>query len=100
MMPPQPKKSRKTFPKWTPVNACRKYHTDRTYSGKPLLQAAEPILPCGAGSPSITKERCTLGPPHPTSTFTPTATFVSLAVPGTSQGEEDRAGTTTKGNWL
>ncbi|XP_040544060.1 uncharacterized protein LOC419250 isoform X1 [Gallus gallus] len=96
MMPPQPKKSRKTFPKWTPVNACRKYHTDRTYSGKPLLQAAEPILPCGAGSPSITKERCTLGPPHPTSTFTPTATFVSLAVPGTSQGEEDRAGTTTK----
>ncbi|XP_052539700.1 uncharacterized protein LOC128080928 [Tympanuchus pallidicinctus] len=96
VMPPQPKKSRKTFPKWTPVNACRKYHSDRTYSGKPLLQAAEPSLPCSAGSPSITKERCTLGPPHPTSTFTPPAAFVSLAVPGTSQGEEDRADTATK----
>ncbi|XP_072206493.1 uncharacterized protein [Excalfactoria chinensis] len=96
MMPPQPKKSRKTFPKWTPVNACRKYHTDRTYSGKPLLQTAEPSLPCSAGSPSITKERCSLGPPHPTSTFTPPTTFVSLAVPGTSQSEEDRTGTSTK----
>ncbi|PKK25142.1 hypothetical protein A306_00000196 [Columba livia] len=72
MMPPQPKKSRKTFPKWTSGNASRKYHGDRTYVSKPLLRAAEASLPHDAGSSSIAKERCALGnvaggpPPAPT----------------------------------
>lgn len=109
MMPPQPKKSRKTFPKWTSGNASRKYHGDRTYVSKPLLRAAEANLPHDAGSSSIAKERCALGnvaggpcallgPPHPASTYTPPPAFVTMAVPGTSQGEEDRAGPPTRGN--
>ncbi|XP_062498128.1 uncharacterized protein LOC134175813 isoform X4 [Pezoporus occidentalis] len=108
MMPPQPKKSRKTFPKWTPGNAPRKYHSDRTYPAKPLLRAAEASLPHDAGSSSITKERRALGngaaarsrslagPPHPASAFTPPSTFVTVAMPGTSQGEEDGAGPATR----
>ncbi|XP_061217486.1 uncharacterized protein LOC133216631 isoform X5 [Neopsephotus bourkii] len=108
MMPPQPKKSRKTFPKWTPGNAPRKYHSDRTYPAKPLLRAAEASLPHDAGSSSIIKERralgngaagrsCSLaGSPHPASAFTPPSTFVTVAMPGTSQGEEDGAGPATK----
>ncbi|XP_035199911.1 uncharacterized protein LOC118176787 isoform X2 [Oxyura jamaicensis] len=95
VMPPQPKKSRKTFPKWTPGNAPRKYG-DRSYPSKPLLRAAEAGLPGDVGSSSIIKERRALGPPHPASAFTPPATFVTLAMPGTSQGEEDRAGTATR----
>lgn len=109
MMPPQPKKSRKTFPKWTSGNASRKYHGDRTYAAKPLLRAAEASLPHDTGTSSIAKERCALGnvaggsralvgPPHPASTYTPPPTFVTMAVPGTSQGEEDRAGPATRGN--
>ncbi|XP_047930667.1 uncharacterized protein [Anser cygnoides] len=95
MMPPQAKKSRKTFPKWTPGNAPRKYG-DRSYPGKPLLRAAGAGLPGDVGSSSIIKERRALGPPHPASAFTPPAPFVTLAVPGMSQGEEDRAGTATR----
>ncbi|XP_009946840.1 PREDICTED: uncharacterized protein LOC104344382 [Leptosomus discolor] len=107
MMPPQPKKSRKTFPKWTPGNASRKCHGDRTYPAKPLLRAAEASLPHDAGSSSILKERRALGNaagsprslaglPHPASAFTPPSTFVTMAMPGTSQGEEDRAGPATR----
>ncbi|KAF1563757.1 UNVERIFIED_CONTAM: hypothetical protein FQV15_0003230, partial [Eudyptes pachyrhynchus] len=107
MMPPQPKKSRKTFPKWTPGNASRKYPSDRTYPAKPLPRVAEASLPHDAGSSSIIKERRALGnaagsprslagPPHPASAFTPPSTFVTMAVPGTSQGEEDRAGPATR----
>lgn len=108
-MPPQPKKSRKTFPKWTPGNAPRKHHSDRTYPAKPLLRAAEASLPHDAGSSSIIKERRALGnaaarshslagPPHPASAFTPPSTFVAMTMPGTSQGEEDGAGPATRGN--
>lgn len=108
-MPPQPKKSRKTFPKWTPGNASRKYHGDRTYPAKPLLRAAEASLPHDVGSSSIIKERRALGnaagtprslagSPHPASAFTPPSTFVTMAIPGTSQGEEDGAGPATRGN--
>lgn len=108
-MPPQPKKSRKTFPKWTPGNASRKYPSDRTYPAKPLPRVAEASLPHDAGSSSIMKERRALGnaagsprslagPPHPASAFTPPSTFATVAVPGTSQGEEDRAGPATRGN--
>ncbi|KAM6053716.1 uncharacterized protein VSU04_011170 [Chlamydotis macqueenii] len=103
MMPPQPKKSRKTFPKWTLGNTSRKYHGDRTYPAKPL----QATLPHDAGSSSIIKERRTpgnaaggphllAGAPHPTSAFTPPSTFVTMAVSGTSQGEEDRAGPATR----
>ncbi|XP_030359034.1 uncharacterized protein LOC115615248 [Strigops habroptila] len=103
MMPPQPKKSRKTFPKWTPGNTSRKHHSDRTYPAKPLLRAAEASLPRDAGSSSIIKERRALGnaaarsrslagPPHPASAFTPPSTFVTVAMPGTSQGEEEGVG--------
>ncbi|XP_040431887.1 uncharacterized protein LOC121079088 isoform X3 [Cygnus olor] len=95
MMPPQAKKSRKTFPKWTPGNAPRKYG-DRSYPGKSLLRAAGAGLPGDVGSSSIIKERRALGPPHPASAFTPPAPFVTLAMPGISQGEEDRAGTATR----
>ncbi|XP_033922467.1 uncharacterized protein [Melopsittacus undulatus] len=103
MMPPQPKKSRKTFPKWTPGNAPRKYHSDRTYPAKPLLRMSETSLPHDADSSSILKERRALGNAasrshsmagshHPASAFAPPSTFVSMAMPGTSQGEEDGAG--------
>ncbi|XP_068768301.1 uncharacterized protein [Struthio camelus] len=107
MMPPQSKKSRKTFPKWTPGNASRKYHGDRTCPAKPLLRAAEAGLPRDAGSSSVIKERCALGsatgspcslavPHHAASAFNAPPTFVALAVPGTSQSEEDRPGTATR----
>ncbi|XP_025948684.2 uncharacterized protein KIAA2012 homolog [Dromaius novaehollandiae] len=104
MMPPPPKKSRKTFPKWTPGNTSRKYHGDRTYPAKPLLRAAEAGSPHDVGSSSVIKERRALGsatgspctlvaPHHPASAFNPPPSFVTLAVPGTSQSEEDRPGT-------
>ncbi|XP_064530060.1 uncharacterized protein LOC135423580 isoform X2 [Pseudopipra pipra] len=109
MMPSPPKKSRKTFPKWAPGNASRKYHGDRAYPAKPLLRAGEDSLPHDAGSSSILKERrvlgaaagspCSLaGPPHPASAFTPPSTFITMAMPGpgTSQGEEERAGPATR----
>ncbi|XP_071428947.1 uncharacterized protein [Pithys albifrons albifrons] len=102
MMPSPPKKSRKTFPKWIPGNASRKYHSDRFYSAKASL-------PHDAGSSSVVKERRVLGnaagspcplagPPHPASAFTPPSTFITMAMPGpgTSQGEEDRAGLATR----
>ncbi|XP_072776292.1 uncharacterized protein [Taeniopygia guttata] len=104
MMPSPPKKSRKTFPKWTSGNASRKYPSDRNSPAKPLLRVAEASLPCDASSSSI-KDRRVLGsvagspcslaaPPHPASAFTPPSTFITMAMPGpgTSQSEEDRAG--------
>lgn len=116
MMPSPPKKSRKTFPKWTPGNASRKHPSDRTYPAKPLLRVAEASLPHDAGSSSILKDRRVLGsvagsphslaaPPHPASAFTPPATFITMAMPGpgASQSEEDRAGPAARGNlgfWL
>ncbi|XP_040464994.1 uncharacterized protein LOC121094906 [Falco naumanni] len=107
MMPPQPKKSRKTFPKWTLGNGSRKYHGDRTYPAKPLLRVAEASLPHDAGNSSIIKERSApgnvagsprslAGSPHPASAFTPPSTYVTMAMAGTSQGEEDRAGPATR----
>ncbi|XP_027553333.1 uncharacterized protein LOC113974424 [Neopelma chrysocephalum] len=109
MMPSPPKKSRKTFPKWTPGNASRKYHGDRAHPAKQLLRAGEDSLPHDAGSSSILKERrvlgtaagspCSLaGPPHPASAFTPPSTFITMAMSGpeTSQGEEERAGPATR----
>ncbi|XP_072775891.1 uncharacterized protein [Taeniopygia guttata] len=103
-MPSPPKKSRKTFPKWTSGNASRKYPSDRNYPAKPLLRVAEASLPRDASSSSI-KDRRVLGsvagspcslaaPPHPASAFTPPSTFITMAMPGpgTSQSEEDRAG--------
>ncbi|XP_032560822.1 uncharacterized protein LOC116795306 [Chiroxiphia lanceolata] len=109
MMPSPPKKSRKTFPKWTPGNTSRKYHGDRAYPAKPLLRVGEDSLPHDAGTSTILKERralgtaagspCSLaGPPHPASAFTPPSTFITVAMPGpgTSQDEEDRAGPATR----
>ncbi|XP_072777081.1 uncharacterized protein [Taeniopygia guttata] len=103
-MPSPPKKSRKTFPKWTSGNASRKYPSDRNSPAKPLLRVAEASLPRDASSSSI-KDRRVLGsvagspcslaaPPHPASAFTPPSTFITMAMPGpgTSQSEEDRAG--------
>lgn len=114
-MPSPPKKSRKTFPKWTSGNASRKYPSDRNYPAKPLLTVAEASLPRDASSSSI-KDRRVLGsvagspcslaaPPHPASAFTPPSTFITMAMPGpgTSQSEEDRAGPAARGNlgfWL
>ncbi|XP_064023548.1 uncharacterized protein LOC135188186 isoform X2 [Pogoniulus pusillus] len=98
MMPPQPKKSRKTFPKWSPGNASRRFHGDKAYPAKPLLRAAETNLSHDTSSSSSIKERCgtasssLAGPPHPASAFTPPSTFLAVAMPGMSQGEEDRAG--------
>ncbi|XP_074409522.1 uncharacterized protein LOC102074960 isoform X3 [Zonotrichia albicollis] len=105
MMPSPPKKSRKTFPKWTPGNASRKHPSDRTCPAKPLLRVAEASLPHDASSSSILKDRRVLGsvagsprslaaPPHPASAFTPPSSFITMAMPGpgTSQSEEDRAG--------
>lgn len=116
MMSSPPKKSRKTFPKWTPGNAPRKYPSDKTYPAKPLLRVAEASLPHDAGSSSILKDRHVLGsvagsprslaaPPHPASAFTPPSTFITMAMPGpgTSQSEEDMAGPAARGNlgfWL
>lgn len=110
-MPSPPKKSRKTFPKWTSGNAPRKYPSDRTYPAEPLLRVAEASLPHDAGSSSILKDRRVLGsaagsshslaaPPHPASAFAPPSTFIPMAVPGpgTSQSEEDRAGPAARGN--
>ncbi|XP_069728028.1 uncharacterized protein [Phaenicophaeus curvirostris] len=107
MMPPQPKKSRKTLPKWTSGNASRKYSSDRTYPAKPLLRVAEANPPRDAGSSSIIKERCVLdnalgsprslaGTPHPANAFAPPSTFVTMAMPGTSRGEKDRTGPATR----
>ncbi|XP_071615807.1 uncharacterized protein [Heliangelus exortis] len=107
LMPPQPKKSRKTFPKWTPANASRKYQGERTYPARALLRAAEDALPRDTAGSSSSKERHGLenvaenssslaGPPHPASAFTPPSTFVTVAMPGTSQGEEDKAAPTTR----
>lgn len=104
MMPPQPKKSRKTFPKWSPGNASRRFHGDKTYPAKPLLRAAETNLSHHTSSSSSTKERCgtasssLAGPPHPASAFTPPSTFLTVAMPGMSQREEDRAGPAARGN--
>ncbi|KAJ7409216.1 hypothetical protein BTVI_57354 [Pitangus sulphuratus] len=105
MVPSPPKKSRKTFPKWTPGNASRKYHGDRACPAKQLLRTGEDRLSHDVGSSSIVKERCVLGnaagspctlagPPHPASAFTPPSNFITMAMPrpGTSQGEEERAG--------
>lgn len=116
MMPSPPKKSRKTFPKWTPGNASRKPPSDRTCPAKPVLRVAEASLPHDASSSSILKDRHGLGsmagsprslaaPPHPASAFTPPSTFITMAMPGpgTSQSEEDRAGPAARGNlgfWL
>ncbi|XP_057221879.1 uncharacterized protein LOC130573460 [Malurus melanocephalus] len=104
MMPSPPKKSRKTFPKWTHGNASRKYPSDRSYPAKPLLRVAEASLPHDASNSSILKDRHVLGgsagsprslaaPPHPASAFTAPSAFITMAMPGpgTSQGEEDRA---------
>ncbi|XP_053937487.1 uncharacterized protein LOC128853817 isoform X2 [Cuculus canorus] len=107
MMPPQPKKSRKTFPKWTSGNVSRKYHSERTYPAKPLLRAAEANPSHDTGSSSIIKERCALdnaagsprslaGPPHPANAFTTPSPFVTMAMPGTSRSEKDRAGPATR----
>ncbi|XP_050170095.1 uncharacterized protein LOC126639391 isoform X1 [Myiozetetes cayanensis] len=109
MVPSPPKKSRKTFPKWTPGNASRKFHSDRACPAKQLLRTGEDRLPHDVGSSSIIKERrvlgnaagspCALaGPPHPASAFTPPSTFITMAMPGpgTSQGEEERAGPATR----
>ncbi|XP_056363394.1 uncharacterized protein LOC130261325 [Oenanthe melanoleuca] len=98
MMPSPPKKSRKTFPKWSPGNASRKYPSDRTCPAKPLLRVAEASLPHDASSCSILKDRRVLGSvagsSHPASTFTPPPSFITMAMPGpaASQSEEDRAG--------
>ncbi|XP_068006444.1 uncharacterized protein [Melanerpes formicivorus] len=107
MMPPQPKKSRKTFPRWSPGNASRRHHSDKACPAEPLLRAAETDLGLGTSSSSSTKERAALGsaagspsswagPSHPASAFTPPATFVTVAMPGTSRGEEDRAAPATR----
>lgn len=116
MMPSPPKKSRKTFPKWSPGNASRKYPSDRTYPARPLLRVAEASLPHDASSCSMLKDRRVLGsvagsprslaaPPQPASAFTPPPTFITMAMtgPAASQSEEDRAAPAARGNlgfWL
>nr|XP_005489180.1 uncharacterized protein LOC102074960 isoform X4 [Zonotrichia albicollis] len=113
MMPSPPKKSRKTFPKWTPGNASRKHPSDRTCPAKPLLRVAEASLPHDASSSSILKDRRVLGsvagsprslaaPPHPASAFTPPSSFITMAMPGpgTSQSEEDRAGPAARADYV
>ncbi|XP_014433766.2 uncharacterized protein LOC102446306 [Pelodiscus sinensis] len=101
---PQPKKSRKTFPKWMPGSSPRKYNDDRSFSAKPLGEDEDVGLPRDAAVSSLLKERrilssmtrspCTMSAPHPSSAaFKTPSPFLTLAVPLTSQNEEARPGT-------
>ncbi|TFK05193.1 proepiregulin [Platysternon megacephalum] len=106
-LPSQPKKSRKTFPKWMPGSSSHKYNDDRSFYVKPLVKDEDAGLKHDAAVSSVLKERriltsttrshCTMSAPYHSSTaFKSPSPFLSLAVPGTSQNEEARPGTATR----
>ncbi|XP_019365635.1 PREDICTED: uncharacterized protein LOC109292582 [Gavialis gangeticus] len=107
VLSPSLKKSRKTFPKWTPGSPLRKYAGNRAFHTKPSLGADDAGVRHEEAASSLMKERSSLGsnpgphcavsvPRHGSSAFSPASPFVSLAEPGTSQNEEARPTTATR----